>query len=64
MNSSYNDEIRNKCVGMLYKHLEDEKKSRLIEKDIYNSVIDDSKKKNIKRSWDCIIFKSLYHYCI
>lgn len=60
MNSSYNDEIRNKCVKMLYKQLENEKKSRLIEKDIYNSVIDDSKNKNIKRSWDCIIFKSLY----
>lgn len=60
MNSSYNDEIRNKCVKMIYKHLEDEKKSRLIEKDIYNSVIDDSKKKNIKRSWGCIVFKSLY----
>ena len=60
MNSSYNDDIRNKCSKMLYKQLDDENKSRLIEKDIYNSVIDYSKKNNIKRSWECVGFKSLY----
>jgi transcription elongation factor S-II len=60
MNSSYNDEMRDKCVKMFDKELGDEKKSRLIEKDIYNSVINDSKKNNIKRSWECITFKSLY----
>ena len=60
MNSSYNDDIRDKCAKLLYKELKDEKKSRLIEKDIYNSAIDDSKKKKIKRSWECITFKSLY----
>lgn len=60
MNSSYNDDIRNKCSKMLSKQLDDEKKSRLIEKDIYNSVISYSKKNNIKRSWECVAFKSLY----
>tara|TARA_B100000427_G_scaffold319178_1_gene317093 strand:- start:418 stop:942 length:525 start_codon:yes stop_codon:yes gene_type:complete len=60
MNSSYNDDIRDKCVKILYKELGNENKSRLIEKDIYNSVINDSKSKKIKRSWDCITFKSLY----
>ena len=60
MNSSYNDDIRDKCAKILYKELGNENKSRLIEKDIYNSVINDSKGKKIKRSWDCITFKSLY----
>lgn len=60
MNSSYNEEIRDKCAKMLIKQLDNEKLARLIEKDIYNSVIKCSKKRNIKRSWDCISFKSLY----
>lgn len=60
MNSSYNDEIRNKSSIILFKELSDEKKSRQIEKDIYNSVIEYAKKNNIKRSWKCITFKSIY----
>lgn len=60
MSNSYTDEIRNNCVNLLNKELDEEKKCRLIEKDIYNSVIDFSKKNNIKRSWECIHFKSLY----
>lgn len=60
MNSSYTDDFRNKVAILLNKELNDEKKSRLIEKDIYNSVINYSKTNNIKRSWKCITFKSLY----
>lgn len=60
MNSSYSDNIRDKSAKLLFKELNDEKKSRQIEKDIYNSVIDYSRQKNIKRSWDCITFKSIY----
>ena len=60
MNSSYTDDFRNKVAILLNKELNDEKKSRLIEKDIYNSVINYSKTNNIKRSWECITFKSLY----
>lgn len=60
MNSSYNDNLRDKGAKLLFKELNDEKKSRQIEKDIYNSVIDYSRQKNIKRSWDCITFKSIY----
>jgi transcription elongation factor S-II len=60
MNSSYNDTIRDKSSKLLFKELQDEKKSRQIEKDIYNSVIEYSRHKNIKRSWDCITFKSIY----
>jgi|TARA_Y100000389_G_scaffold204839_1_gene260065 transcription elongation factor S-II len=61
MNSSYNDILRNKSCKLLSKVLDnDEKKSRHIEKDIYNSVIDYSKRNNIKRTWECITFKSIY----
>lgn len=60
MNNSYNDTIRDKSSKLLFKELQDEKKSRQIEKDIYNSVIDYSKVNNIKRSWNCITFKSIY----
>ena len=51
MNTSYNDDVRNKCVGLLNKELGEEQKCRIIEKDIYNSVIDFSKKNNIKRKF-------------
>lgn len=59
MNSSYNDQIRNQCVLILNKEL-DNKISREVEKDIYNSVIDFSTKNNIKKSWNSIIFKTIY----
>lgn len=60
MNSSYKDTLRDTCAKLLCKELDDTRISRIIEKDIYNSVIYYSKKNNIKRSWECNSFKSLY----
>ena len=60
MNSSYNDTIRDKSSKLLFKELNNEKKARQIEKDIYNSVINYAKNNNIKRKWTCVTFKSLY----
>jgi len=59
MNSSYNDDIRNECVLILNKEL-DNKISRAIEKDIFNSVIDYSIKNNINKSWNSTTFKTIY----
>ncbi len=58
--SSYTDEIRNKCVNLIMNELQNEDKSRLIEKSIYNDIILYSKKNNIKRNWKNNLFKSLY----
>jgi|TARA_B110000971_G_scaffold221614_1_gene269500 transcription elongation factor S-II len=58
--SSYNDEIRNRCALLLDKELNNEKISRQIEKSIYNDIIKDTKKNNIKRIWSNIHFKSIY----
>ena len=59
-NSSYKDKLRDKYVIFLNKELNDEKKSRQIEKSIYNNIIKYTKKNNIKRKWNNIHFKSLY----
>ena len=59
-NSSYKDKLRNKYVIFLNKELNNEKKSRQIEKSIYNNIIKYTKKNNIKRKWNNIHFKSLY----
>ena len=58
--SSYKDKLRNKYVIFLNKELNNEKKSRQIEKSIYNNIIKYTKKNNIKRKWNNIHFKSLY----
>ena len=58
--SSYKDKLRNKYVIFLNKELNNEKKSRQIEKSIYNNIIKYTKKNNIKRKWKNIHFKSLY----
>jgi len=60
MNSSYQDEIRNKCANLLNKELNNESISRSIEKNIYNSVIDYSNKKHINKSWNSTVFKTIY----
>ena len=61
MNSSYNEEIRDKCAKMLNKQLDNEKLARLIEKDIYNSVIKDSKKEILK-GLGIVLVLNLYTY--
>ena len=58
--SSNKDKLRNKYVIFLNKELNNEKKSRQIEKSIYNNIIKYTKKNNIKRKWKNIHFKSLY----
>ena len=58
--SSSTSKIRNKYVILLNKELNNEKKSRQIEKSIYNNIIKYTKKNNIKRKWKNIHFKSLY----
>jgi DNA-directed RNA polymerase subunit M/transcription elongation factor TFIIS len=60
MNSNIDDEYRNKIVLKFNKLINDEKKSRIIEKSIYNHSIEISKQKNINRSWKNEIFKELY----
>jgi len=59
MNSN-NDKIRNSCVHKLNKIVNDDKLSRNIEKNIFNSVIDNAKDNNINRRWDNKIFYNLY----
>ena len=58
--SSNNDKIRNKCVLLINKELDNEVLTREIEKYLYNNVIIYAKKNNIKRTWNNNIFKSLY----
>ena len=58
--TSYTDQNRNKYVSLLLEELSDEKKSRLIEKSVYNYTILYSKGNNIKRNWDNLHFKRLY----
>ena len=58
--SIYKDKLINKYVIFLNKQLNNEKKSRQIEKSIYNNIIKYTKKNNIKRKWNNIHFKSLY----
>ena len=59
-NTSYTDTIRNKCVLLLNKELNNEIISRQIEKNIFNNTIKYTKKNNIQRKWINIHFKSLY----
>ena len=59
-NSSYKDKLSDKYVIFLNKELNNERKSRQIEKSIYNNIIKYTKKNNIKRKWNNIHFKSLY----
>ena len=60
MNSSINDAIRNKTVSKLYHLIDNKLISRLIEKSIYNYIIQLSIDKNIKKSWNNNVFKELY----
>jgi len=60
MYNSIKDEIRNKHVFILDKELENERLSRNIEKEIYNSTILQSKDKGMMRMWSNPIFKELY----
>ena len=59
MFSSDNDLIRKKTVLMINKYIKNLTKSKIIEKSIYNYIIDISKKKNINRYWSNVIFKNL-----
>ena len=59
-NSSYSDTLRNKCVQLINSQLNNESKSRLIEKSIFNDMIEFSISKNISRNWNNKYFKLLY----
>ena len=59
MNSSFNDEFRNKCVLFLEREIESPY-SRNIEKSIYNHTIQIARDKNIYCSWRTNKFKKLY----
>ena len=59
-NSSYKTLIRNQSCNIFNKILDDMKKSRQMEKDIYNSCLKYSSENNIIKNWDNIIFKSIY----
>jgi transcription elongation factor S-II len=59
-NSSFTSHIRNSSVNMLNTILQNDKKSRQIEKDIYNSCLKYSNENDVIKNWENIIFKSLY----
>ena len=59
-NSSYKIHIRNASCNMFNKILNDEKCSRQMEKDIYNSCLKYAGENSIIKSWENNIFKSLY----
>ena len=59
-NSSYKSSLRNGSCIMFNKILQDDKKSRQMEKDIYNSCLKYSNENGIIKSWDNIVFKKLY----
>ena len=59
-NSSYKSNIRNKSCNLFYKLLNDDRKSRQMEKDIYNSCLKHANENGIVKNWDNQIFKSLY----
>ena len=59
-NSSYQTTIRNKSSQLFNNILNNDTKSRQIEKDIYNSCLKYSSENNIIKNWDNVIFKSIY----
>lgn len=59
-NSSYKSNIRNSSCNLFYKILNDDSKSRQMEKDIYNSCLKYANENGIIKSWDNIVFKKLY----
>ena len=59
-NSSYKSDIRNKSCNLINQLLNDNQKSRQIEKDIFNSCLNYSNEKCIIKNWDNKIFKNLY----
>ena len=58
--SNSNDILRIQYVILLDKIIYDFKLSKIIEKSIYNYVIQLSKEKNIRRNWDNKLFINLY----
>jgi DNA-directed RNA polymerase subunit M/transcription elongation factor TFIIS len=58
--SNINDENRNKSVKILNNIINDELLSRNIEKNIYNSIIETCKLKNINKNWNNKLFIDLY----
>jgi transcription elongation factor S-II len=59
-NSSYKSNIRNSSCNLFYKILNDDSKSRQMEKDIYNACLKYANENGIIKSWDNIVFKKLY----
>ena len=59
-NSSYKSSLRNGSCIMFSKLLQDDKKSRQMEKDIYNSCLKYANENGIIKCWENKIFKSLY----
>ena len=59
-NSSYKSNIRNISCNLFNKIINDNQKSRQMEKDIFNSCIKYSNENGIIKNWENIIFKSLY----
>jgi DNA-directed RNA polymerase subunit M/transcription elongation factor TFIIS len=58
--SNNTDKKRIKMVTMLNNEIKNIKLSKNIEKGIYNYIIKLSKHKNIKRSWNNLVFNQLY----
>jgi len=58
--SNKSDEKRSKMVTFINRAIKNMKISRKIEKSIYNYVIEISKERNIKRSWNNTIFTNIY----
>jgi hypothetical protein len=58
--NNIDDDIRNEKVRKINKYVNNIRKSRNLEKDIYNSIINKSKEENIYRSLGNLIFKKLY----
>ena len=59
-NSSYKSDFRNKSCIIINNILNNNQKSRQIEKDIYNSCLKYANENNIVKNWENKIFKSLY----
>ena len=59
-NSSYKSDFRNKTCIIINNILNNNQKSRQIEKDIYNSCLKYANENNIVKNWENKIFKSLY----